>query len=876
MTSNRHVALEMNNDLYTNGGNHNLFVTSGETIDADEWHFICATFNGSTVNVYVDGNLSGSGVWPWGNLLNSTYPLCVGRCETFAYDWYYAGKIDDIRIYNRALSSTEVAQLYTFYRQFQSLSITGVDTVNSGATRACTCTATFSGGITQTISTEASWSFVGTPPAGTYFVGNTLVAGTVSENTPITIKATYTSDSVTMMTTTQVIIVPGLAITPEKITSDAATVVGSWINCNAKVTGNSGPLSYVWSFPGASATLFTKTQAPSVKYPQNGSYVATVTVSDQTSTCVSMLPITVNCPPAVDEPTVHPALVGEPGLVDTTLYSISRKANGLVIIVHGIFSGQHPTAEGGWMRTMGDAITNRVSPRPNVVLYDWHTVANEEDYIDVRWVDYIEMAFTIKHDGVDQGRLLKKWIEQELAAARIDPTAKIHLIGHSAGCFVVGECALKLGKKITQVTMLDPIYVDDTPFLKYPMAGGRLEAFFISGFSFGFPGNDYLFSPPTVNRGTKPGDIYGTDKLSKTNCYMGTLPTCWLSKKIDVLNAGMPPSSDASWKRMHSWTYEWYTTNTVMQTPTPANGFYYSPLLNNGFHGYSTASMSAPKQLATLSTLSEIIGVVTQQVTGCSTFGNVTYNSGTYTVTEQANAGIFKTMTMPNNTEELVFRYRYASPGDGDFLSVHWGTNTVLYIGRDTAFIPGDVIDATIDMTEYRGQTDMLTFKLVSRGATNAVIELSSIGITLSNDPDNDGLTNDEEAALGTNPLKTDTDGDGLGDGEEVNTYHTNPLLKDSDGDGMDDDKEIACGTNPMVSSDVFAVTDITLIPGVGTQIRWPSVTGKSYDLLKWTNLTDNAFITIGGRILATAPTNTFTDDAEGTGACFYWLRIAE
>ena len=42
-----------------------------------------------------------------------------------------------------------------------------------------------------------------------------------------------------------------------------------------------------------------------------------------------------------------------------------------------------------------------------------------------------------------------------------------------------------------------------------------------------------------------------------------------------------------------------------------------------------------------------------------------------------------------------------------------------------------------------------------------------------------------------TNPSKADTDGDGLNDGEEVNTYHTDPLKQDTDGDGLTDGDEV-------------------------------------------------------------------------------------
>lgn len=64
-------------------------------------------------------------------------------------------------------------------------------------------------------------------------------------------------------------------------------------------------------------------------------------------------------------------------------------------------------------------------------------------------------------------------------------------------------------------------------------------------------------------------------------------------------------------------------------------------------------------------------------------------------------------------------------------------------------------------------------------------------------DSDNDGLTDQEEAQLGTNPNNPDSDGDGLSDGDEVKMWHTNPLKADTDGDGFSDGMEIANGYNP-------------------------------------------------------------------------------
>ncbi len=70
------------------------------------------------------------------------------------------------------------------------------------------------------------------------------------------------------------------------------------------------------------------------------------------------------------------------------------------------------------------------------------------------------------------------------------------------------------------------------------------------------------------------------------------------------------------------------------------------------------------------------------------------------------------------------------------------------------------------------------------------------IGLNL-NDFDGDGLTDDIEAMLGTNPQDIDSDDDGIADGIEdanrngvVDNTETNPLLVDTDGDGFSDGVE--------------------------------------------------------------------------------------
>ena len=73
-------------------------------------------------------------------------------------------------------------------------------------------------------------------------------------------------------------------------------------------------------------------------------------------------------------------------------------------------------------------------------------------------------------------------------------------------------------------------------------------------------------------------------------------------------------------------------------------------------------------------------------------------------------------------------------------------------------------------------------------------------------DQDGDGISDQNEVALGTDKTKADTDGDGLTDGEEK-SIGTNPLLPDTDGDGYSDFAEVNAQTDATLASSKPAPT---------------------------------------------------------------------
>lgn len=82
------------------------------TIEFNAWHHIAVTFDGSNLNVYLNGVNDGRTTKTYNTQLNS-YGLRIGVTPpNDGWHMYFNGNIDDVRIYNRALSETEIQELY--------------------------------------------------------------------------------------------------------------------------------------------------------------------------------------------------------------------------------------------------------------------------------------------------------------------------------------------------------------------------------------------------------------------------------------------------------------------------------------------------------------------------------------------------------------------------------------------------------------------------------------------------------------------------------------------------------------------------------------------------------------------------------------------
>lgn len=108
--------------------------------------------------------------------------------------------------------------------------------------------------------------------------------------------------------------------------------------------------------------------------------------------------------------------------------------------------------------------------------------------------------------------------------------------------------------------------------------------------------------------------------------------------------------------------------------------------------------------------------------------------------------------------------------------------------------------------TDSDGLTDYE--EILSLGTNPLKYDTDENGINDADDDiDGDALSNKAELELGTNPADVDTDGDGLSDFDEIDKYNTDPLKADSDGDTLSDGDEIAIGLDPN-NPETFGVPD--------------------------------------------------------------------
>ena len=84
-------------------------VTGNTAVDDGQWHHVAGVYNGSTMYLYLDGEVDNSKSLS-GAITTNAYNVYIGKSDEHPNSWWN-GLIDDVRIYDRALSEEEIQEL---------------------------------------------------------------------------------------------------------------------------------------------------------------------------------------------------------------------------------------------------------------------------------------------------------------------------------------------------------------------------------------------------------------------------------------------------------------------------------------------------------------------------------------------------------------------------------------------------------------------------------------------------------------------------------------------------------------------------------------------------------------------------------------------
>jgi concanavalin A-like lectin/glucanase superfamily protein len=97
-------------DNLPQGSNATAGYNSNVIVQKNEWYTVAFTYDGTTAKMFIDGALTDSSLKTV-SFTASTYDLFIGDTPNPPFPFYFNGVIDEIRIYNKAITNQQVGYL---------------------------------------------------------------------------------------------------------------------------------------------------------------------------------------------------------------------------------------------------------------------------------------------------------------------------------------------------------------------------------------------------------------------------------------------------------------------------------------------------------------------------------------------------------------------------------------------------------------------------------------------------------------------------------------------------------------------------------------------------------------------------------------------
>jgi pimeloyl-ACP methyl ester carboxylesterase len=258
-------------------------------------------------------------------------------------------------------------------------------------------------------------------------------------------------------------------------------------------------------------------------------------------------------------------------------------AKGYVLIVHGLWGSGILTEadkenQRNWMKPCADAIEKQLAEKgaPEICLIDWSRAARPSDFYNRVFGErsFLADVPAIRAQAYRVGDIVATKLTGVILSKNLPRNVPIHLIGHSAGGFIVTRVARRLNdlglidKSQVHVTILDTPAPDSeitelVPAL-YPKnaidfyvssdLGARLETFRSAPFS------------PRVHKYEVPSENKAEQRKSG--------PLLGIVDSIRALVARV-----GNWGVAHRYSYTWYMKTIEHPEDYPDEGFNRSPFM---------------------------------------------------------------------------------------------------------------------------------------------------------------------------------------------------------------------------------------------------------------------------------------------------------
>jgi hypothetical protein len=250
-------------------------LVSNGSVDDGQWHHVAAVYDGTHKYLYVDGALDASRP-ATGFIHQNSYPVCIGgNAEAPGRIWN--GLIDEVSIYNRALTASEIQAIYLAGGGGKCLSGSPVFVFQPTNQTVTMCgMATFTVMADGTPPLSYQWNFNGTNIDWGTNTSLTLTNVQVSQagNYAVLVTNAYGSILSSDALLTVLVFPPSISIQP----TNQTVTVGGMATFTVMADGTP-PLSYQWNFNGTNIDWGTNTSLTltNVQFSQAGNYAVLVT-----------------------------------------------------------------------------------------------------------------------------------------------------------------------------------------------------------------------------------------------------------------------------------------------------------------------------------------------------------------------------------------------------------------------------------------------------------------------------------------------------------------------------------------------------------------------------------------------------------------------